>query len=125
MAPRWVVLAWLWLSLPLSLLAYFECPDTRFQQACHSFGNSGLSALWSLPGATAMLAPANAPKAVLVGLPILFTLLCHWAVLRFCPARIKAWWLAAFIVGWAIAGVAAFTAFLFVPHYLYGVGRAV
>ncbi|HEX3887349.1 MAG TPA: hypothetical protein VHW05_07605 [Phenylobacterium sp.] len=118
------MLVWVWSALPISVGLFFGCAGTPLESACEAFGNTDISLPWGLPGTMILLAPREAPLAVELLFPLAFTVLCHWAIRRFLPARIPAWQCALLLVVWSLLGLVTLIGFLFVPIYKWSAIRS-
>jgi hypothetical protein len=100
-APRWILEAWLWVSVPAWILSSSGCPIRTADRLCMAVGSSWLPALFNLfPMTLQGFAPQRWPlAAVYAGLTGL-VVLCVLLLRRLAPRRLPLGLFLAIVVGW-------------------------
>ena len=114
--PRGLLLAWLWVNVPATVLEWTGCPWPAHAQFCERVGNTVGDAFGLLPMTLMMAFPASTPLLIRVAIPVAGTAACHWLALRFLPPRLG---LARFVsigVAWFVLSWLAFLGSLFLPN---------
>lgn len=93
--PRWVLEAWLWITVPAAVLEHSGCPGHSASVSCMVISNKVLAWLvYILPGEAFVPAVAfSGNTAVAIGVTVLIAGLCHLLVRRLLEARVKVWML--------------------------------
>jgi len=113
--PRGLLLAWLWINVPATILQWKGCVWPGHEQACERIGNTVGNLFGLLPMTLMMIFPASTPLLLRVAVPVAVTGVCHWLARRFLRPRIGPLAFAAIVVVWLALSWLTFFGALFLP----------